>query len=759
MWQLIINGPGYFDTAYELPEGETLLGRADENDVILSGDQVSRRHARFFCEDGKLFFEDLGSRNGTRVNGSFLVEPHEVSDGDVFTIGENSLAVRQPSEFEMAKTELLAEDDPRRAEIDAANAGGDKPFGEVLVSRSLDENPFIENIGQLDRFSVQDFEMMPFLDNFGSSTSTGDAQASAAAAAKVKAAKAAKKDKVPAREELLLFAQVSEKLNNSHSLHEFLDEVMGLIVEIAHASTGVALMFDDKGKLSPVVVRSSTGKVPEDMPISRSIVGEVAKKKAGMAVLNAQDDSNFASSESVIMYGLEQVICAPMLKGDELLGVIYLNRPAKPGGKSMPLPRLVDTVNALAHMLVSGIDKWSSREDEQVASSQHLRLACFHPAPVLERMRTEQTFQLGKLQKKCVTLVLINLEDLSAISAEMEPDKVAAILSDYYDVVRKTVFRFEGMLCFVQGAVALAAFGIPFSKENDADRAIICAQRCQRDCTALLHQMLPPDKVCDIKVTVNTGDIFVGPIGTPENFEYALLGDAVDLTRRLQTMDLSDALIVTESTLSACSGKIQVEALEPFRDTAGKRRVKIYEVVEELRDRGLKGRASSSNSGAPARKGHPSDAPSSGGASSPESSRPAAASSGTQSASKEAAVRSAQSSSSSPSHAVPRPASKPSLRSVPPLPSKSPGRAVGSRSEGRPVVRPMVKKSAGSASAGTVVATLPLAARAIASAAASHTPSSSASSRLPPRPSSSSLPPRQPRPPLPGTGPKKPRTP
>ena len=46
MWQLTINGPGYFDTAYDLPEGVTMMGRADENDIVLSGDLVSRKHAR-----------------------------------------------------------------------------------------------------------------------------------------------------------------------------------------------------------------------------------------------------------------------------------------------------------------------------------------------------------------------------------------------------------------------------------------------------------------------------------------------------------------------------------------------------------------------------------------------------------------------------------------------------------------------------------------------------------------------------------------
>ena len=58
MWQLIINGPGYFDTAYELPEGVTHMGRADENDIVLSGDLVSRKHARITVKGDELQAED-----------------------------------------------------------------------------------------------------------------------------------------------------------------------------------------------------------------------------------------------------------------------------------------------------------------------------------------------------------------------------------------------------------------------------------------------------------------------------------------------------------------------------------------------------------------------------------------------------------------------------------------------------------------------------------------------------------------------------
>ena len=102
MWQLIINGPGYFDTAYELPDGETLLGRADENDIILSGDQICKQDYSDFLR----FHKEKNAEFS--ANGSFLVEPHEVADKDVFTIGENTLEVHVPSEMEVARHELDA---------------------------------------------------------------------------------------------------------------------------------------------------------------------------------------------------------------------------------------------------------------------------------------------------------------------------------------------------------------------------------------------------------------------------------------------------------------------------------------------------------------------------------------------------------------------------------------------------------------------------------------------------------------------------
>ena len=104
MWQLVINGPGYFDTAYELPDGPTYMGRADENDIVLSGDLVSRKHARLTAQGDTLEVEDLGSRNGSKVNGEPLTVLRPLRPGDLLQVGENSLLIRQPSKVENQAT-------------------------------------------------------------------------------------------------------------------------------------------------------------------------------------------------------------------------------------------------------------------------------------------------------------------------------------------------------------------------------------------------------------------------------------------------------------------------------------------------------------------------------------------------------------------------------------------------------------------------------------------------------------------------------
>ncbi len=93
-------GTGTWQT-FPLEPGEKILGRDPDCDFHLNDTEVSRRHARLRIEDEGIWITDLGSTNGTQVNGVDLVphEEHPLQLGQTFSVGNFVLEIDEPSRF------------------------------------------------------------------------------------------------------------------------------------------------------------------------------------------------------------------------------------------------------------------------------------------------------------------------------------------------------------------------------------------------------------------------------------------------------------------------------------------------------------------------------------------------------------------------------------------------------------------------------------------------------------------------------------
>ncbi len=78
---------------FPIEEEENILGRDLANEIIISDPEVSRRHARFFIRDENVYVEDLGSTNGTFLNGERISNAQQLRSGDVITLGESVVLV------------------------------------------------------------------------------------------------------------------------------------------------------------------------------------------------------------------------------------------------------------------------------------------------------------------------------------------------------------------------------------------------------------------------------------------------------------------------------------------------------------------------------------------------------------------------------------------------------------------------------------------------------------------------------------------
>jgi hypothetical protein len=88
---LLVDGPG---TRHELTTGRNVIGRGTDADIRLPDTGVSRKHVDVVLDGGTAIAEDLGSTNGTLVNGRRITR-QPLADGDVIRIGHSVLVYRQ----------------------------------------------------------------------------------------------------------------------------------------------------------------------------------------------------------------------------------------------------------------------------------------------------------------------------------------------------------------------------------------------------------------------------------------------------------------------------------------------------------------------------------------------------------------------------------------------------------------------------------------------------------------------------------------
>ncbi|PTL81351.1 adenylate/guanylate cyclase domain-containing protein [Vitiosangium sp. GDMCC 1.1324] len=550
MWQIIINGPGYFDTAYELPEGVTHLGRADENDIVLGGDLVSRRHARLVAEGDSLLIEDLGSRNGSRVNGASLQGSIALHPGDTISLGENTLSVRQPHQVENAATEMVD-----------LGAGGVRRFGhgdDVGASVILAKN-------------VKNVDLLRALDNFSSPFESPLATATPFSPAPTSASRGA-------YETLVLLFHAAEALATASNLTAFLDATMDRVLERIEATTAVVLLRHPTGVLVPAAVRHRGKLAKGEVPVSDGIIDEALRQGRALLVGDVRDDRRFAGRESVILYGVDRVLCIPIGVEPPFAGVLYVNTSAK---NDTELEVMLDACTAVAHLVATGVQKFSAASSGPSPLRHHLER--FFAPEVAERRASELQGAGGKLpglEERNLTVVHAELVGFGALCSRLGAARATSVLNDFHAHLGGLVFSYEGILEAFFGESLRALFGVLHPKTDDAVRAVRAALALRADWERSMARR-PVDERCELRIGINTTRALVGLVGPESRPSYTAVGEGVNVASLLAATAAPGQVLITGKTLAVIGARFDVmplgeRLLRPPRD-----KVAAFEVSDE----------------------------------------------------------------------------------------------------------------------------------------------------------------------------------
>jgi hypothetical protein len=92
-YRLVIRSGPNPGKAFELTSDSVSIGREAANDIVIQDTEISRNHARIIRRGGGFMLEDLGSTNGTFINGQHVSSPRAVVPGDEIGLGENVVVV------------------------------------------------------------------------------------------------------------------------------------------------------------------------------------------------------------------------------------------------------------------------------------------------------------------------------------------------------------------------------------------------------------------------------------------------------------------------------------------------------------------------------------------------------------------------------------------------------------------------------------------------------------------------------------------
>ena len=522
------------DQSFELPEGRSLVvGRGLTSDVAIYDPTISRRHAELSVDAEGIGVRDLGSSNGTCINGS-RVDAGRLAPGDTITFGKVVFRLVGPGGA--AAAPVL-----QRPAIDAAAPGG-QIVRQLVVSGGLPPGITSRDGPASGQLRV--------------SATTGEARQAL---------------------KLQLLLEISQKLSAELDLDRLLRAIVDTTFEIMSVDrVTIVLANEETGELVPTISRSRIGET-QPVQVPRSIADKVMRERVAVVSQNAPADERF-KGQSILMQSVRSAMCSPLMaSSDRVLGLLYVdNLTATNTFTDEDLQFLV------AFSGVAAIGIKNSRYAEQIRREATVRSnfeRYFAPNVAAEIVQQSAAIRQGG-ERRPTTVLFSDIRGFTAIAESMGPDAIARFLSEYFTEMVEVIFEHGGTLDKFIGDAIMALWGAPIAHADDPDRALRAAVAMQRAIARLNERWVSEGRPeIGVGIGINYGEVFAGNIGSHRRLEYTVIGDAVNVASRLCAEAGPGEILVTESVLRMARDQVSSEYLPELALKGKAQVVQVYRVA------------------------------------------------------------------------------------------------------------------------------------------------------------------------------------
>lgn len=179
------------------------------------------------------------------------------------------------------------------------------------------------------------------------------------------------------------------------------------------------------------------------------------------------------------------------------------------------------------------------------------------------------------------TILFSDIRSFTALSEQLTPPDVVAMLNEYFNEMVEIVFRYDGFLNKFIGDALMAVYNAPIDQPNPELRAVRTALE-MLDALHKLNGMRSSRGQFPLRIGigVNTGPVVAGNIGHMQRLEYTVIGDAVNLAQRIesQTKVTGSSLLISESTYAKVAPYVIAEPLPAVKMKGKQEAVALYAI-------------------------------------------------------------------------------------------------------------------------------------------------------------------------------------
>jgi len=199
------------------------------------------------------------------------------------------------------------------------------------------------------------------------------------------------------------------------------------------------------------------------------------------------------------------------------------------------LGQLIQAVNQMSHGLY-----------QKGQIEQHL--AGFVNKEIADRIINELDSVHFGGERVNATVVFADIVGFTSLSEQMSPEKVAALLNEYFYYSTQCAKRYSGTIDKFIGDCVMMLFGAPTIDQNHHFHAVACAIMVNRllEKLNIRHQQQGFPAV-QLRIGINSGEMVAGLLGSADKMEYSVVGDAVNLASRLCSEALPGQILISES--------------------------------------------------------------------------------------------------------------------------------------------------------------------------------------------------------------------